>query len=187
MTGVYSGTFTLNRFDDSFFNTLKNNDEIVLQEIWSSMDKTVGFYTGSILVSKTEKTTGGFSTRRLLFTPIGAQAEYEKDTEATIRFFVEDLDKDNNQQAYKLPRKAESIIIDEAYYRIKDVQTGKVVIPFDKEKQSTRVSTDSEGMYVQFLTNGLPKNRQLTIDMLLVDRGMEKLMKMNDINFRIVS
>ena len=187
MTGVYSGTFNLSRFDESFFNTLKNNDEIVLQEIWSSMDKTVGFFTGSILVSKTERTTGGFSNRRLLFTPIGAQSEYEKDTEATIRFFVEDLDKDDNQQAYKLPRKAESIIIDEAYYRIKDVQTGKIIIPFDKKKQSTRISTDSEGMYVQFLTNGLPKNRQLTIDMLLVDRGMEKLVKMNDINFRIVS
>ena len=187
MTGVYSGTFNLCRFDSSFFNTLKHNDSLELTEIWSSMDKTVGFFTGSIVVNKTEKTTGGFANRRLLFTPVGAQPEYEKDTEATIRFFIEDIDANSNKKAYKLPRKAKSIIVDEAYYRIKDIQTGKIIVPFDKTRQSTRVSSDADGMYVKFLTNGLPKNMQLSIDILLVDRGMEKLVKMNDINFRIVS
>ena len=186
MEGVYSGTFNLCRFDESFFNTLKHNDSLELIEIWSSMDRTVGFYTGSIEVSKTEKTIGGFSTRRLLFTPVGALPEYESDSETTIRFFVEDIEQNSNRKAYKLPRKLKSIILDEAYYRIKDVQTGKVIIPFDKTRQSTRVSTDADGMYIKFLTSGLPKNMQLTIDLLLVDRGMEKLVKMPEVNFRIV-
>jgi hypothetical protein len=187
MTGVYSGTFNLNRFDSTFFQTLKNNDEIELQEIWSSMDKTVGYYTGSIKVKKAERSVGGFANRRLLFTPVGAQSEYEQDVEATIRFFVEDLDGNSNEKSYKLPRRLETIIIDEAYYRIKDVQTGTIIVPFDKTYQSTRVSTDGNGMFVQFRTSGLPANRQLTIDLLLVDRGMDRLMKIPEINFRVVS
>ena len=130
---------------------------------------------------------GGFSNRRLLFTPVGAQPEYEKDVEATIRFFVEDLDADSNKKAYKLPRKLETIIIDEAYYRIKDVQTGTIIIDFDKTYQSTRVSTDGSGMYMQFRTSGLPSHRQLTVDLLLVDRGMDRLVKVPEINFRVVS
>jgi hypothetical protein len=187
MTGVYSGTFNLNRFDTTFFQTLKNNEKLELQEIWSSMDKTVGFYTGSITVKKPERVVGGFSNRRLLFTPVGAQAEYEQDVEATIRFFVEDLDADSNMKSYKLPRQLETIIIDEAYYRIKDVQTGTVIIDFDKSRQSTRVSTDGSGMYIQFRTSGLPANRQMTVDLLLVDRGLDRLMKIPEINFRVVS
>jgi len=187
MTGVYSGTFNLSQFDSNFFQTLKHNNELKLQEIWSSMDKTVGFYTGSITVKKPERVVGGFSNRRLLFTPVGAQPEYEQNVEATIRFFVEDLDADSNKKAYKLPRKLETIIIDEAYYRIKDVQTGTVIIDFDKTYQSTRVSTDGSGMYMQFRTSGLPANRQLTVDLLLVDRGLERLVKVPEINFRVVS
>jgi hypothetical protein len=187
MTGVYSGTFNLNRFDTTFFQTLKNNDELELQEIWSSMDKTVGFYTGSITVDKTERIVGGFSNRRLLFTPVGAQAEYEQDIEATIRFFVEDIDADANKKSYKLPRSLQTIIIDEAYYRIKDVQTGTIIVDFDKSQQSTRVSTDGNGMYMQFRTSGLPANRQLTVDLLLVDRGLDRLVKVPEINFRVVS
>ena len=186
MTGVYSGTFNLNRFDTAFFETLKNNDEIELKEIWSSMDKTVGFYTGSIKVKKAERVAGGFTSRRLLFTPVGVQDEYDDDVETTIRFFVEDVDADANRKAYKLPRKIETVIVDEAYYRVKDIQTGKIIIPFDKTHQSTRLSTDNTGMYIQLRTNGLPTNRQLTIDLLLVDRGMEKLVKVPSINFRVV-
>ena len=187
MTGVYSGTFNLNRFDTTFFQTLKHNETLELQEIWSSMDKTVGFYTGSIIVKKPERVVGGFSNRRLLFTPVGAQSEYEQDVEATIRFFVEDLDADSNMKSYKLPRQLETIIIDEAYYRIKDVQTGTVIIDFDRTRQSTRVSTDGSGMYMQFRTSGIPANRQMTVDLLLVDRGLDRLMKIPEINFRVVS
>ena len=125
-------------------------------------------------------------SRRLLFTPVGVQDEYDDDVETTIRFFVEDVDADANRKAYKLPRKIETAIVDEAYYRVKDIQTGKIIIPFDKTHQSTRLSTDNTGMYIQLRTNGLPTNRQLTIDLLLVDRGMEKLVKVPSINFRVV-
>ena len=187
MVGVYSGTFNLSRFDSTFFQTLKNNDELELQEIWSSMDKTVGYYTGSIIVKKAERVVGGFANRKLLITPVGAHSEYDKDVDATIRFFVEDIDAAANMKAYKLPRKLKTIILDEAYYRIKDKQTDTIIVPFDKTRKTTRVSTDGDGMFIQFRTSGLPKNRQLTVDLLVVDRGMERLIKIPEIDFRVVS
>jgi len=187
MVGVYSGTFNLNRFDSTFFQTLKHNDELELQEIWSSIDKTVGYYTGSITVKKTERAVGGFANRKLLITPVGAHSEYDKDVQATIRFFIEDIEAAADTKAYKLPRKLQTIILDEAYYRIKDRQTGTIIVPFDKTRQSTRVSTDGDGMFIQFRTSGLPKNRQLTVDLLIVDRGMERLLKIPEIDFRVTS
>ena len=87
---------------------------------------------------------------------------------------------------YLKPSKVETIILDEAYYCIKDRQTGTVLVPFDKLTDSTRVSSDGKGMYIEFRTAGLPKNRQITVDLLIIDRGMERLIKLPDIDFRVV-
>ena len=78
------------------------------------------------------------------------------------------------------------MVLDKVYYRIKDRQTEQVLVPFDKVYDSTRVSTDGEGMYIEFRTAGLPRKRQLTVDLLVIDRGMERLIKMPEINFRVV-
>ena len=184
--GIYSGTFNLSRFDTTFFETLKHNDEIEMKEIWSSMDEKVGYYTGSITVSKTEKTIAGFANRKLLITPVGAQPEYELNSRATIRLFIEDIDAQAKAKAYKLPRELKTIVLDKVYYRIKDRQTDTILVPFDKIYDSTRVSTDGEGMYIEFRTAGLPRKRQLTVDLLVMDRGMERLVKLPEIDFRVV-
>ena len=185
-TGIYSGTFNLSRFNSAFFATLRSNDEIELKEIWSSLDKTVSFYSGTVKVKKTERTLGGFSNRRLLITPIGVQPEYYSGVRTTIRLFIEDIDASAKLQAYKLPRTRKTIVVDKMYYRIIDVQTGTVIVPFEKVWNGTRVSTDGDGMYIDFRTDGLPKNRQLTVDLLVNDRGMERLVKVPEINFRVV-
>lgn len=186
MVGVYSGTFNLNRFDTTFFETLKHNDELKMTEIWSSMDEIVGYYTGSITATKTEKTISAFANRKLLITPVGALLEYESSSRATIRLFIEDVDAQAKAKSYKLPRDLETIILDKAYYCIKDRQTGTVLVPFDKLMDSTRVSSDGKGMYIEFRTAGLPKNRQITVDLLIIDRGMERLIKLPEIDFRVV-
>ena len=187
MTGIYSGTFNLNEFNTEFFGeTPKTTGTVELQEIWSSNDLTVGFYTGSVTIRKPQRTTAGFSTRRLHITPVGAQSEYREGTEVSIRFFIEDLDATTKEKAYKLPRRRSSAVVGSCYYRIVDSESGTVVVPFDKVRNSTKVSVDSEGLFINFLSSGLPKGRLYTIHLLLNDMGLERLVKLDDISFRIV-
>lgn len=187
MTGIYSGTFNLNEFNTTFFGkTPTKRNDIELKEIWSTNDLSTGFYTGSIKIRKTTRSTSGFSTRRIDVTPINAQPEYKDGTKITIRLFMRDIDADDKESAYKLPITKKSIVLDSAYYRIVDKETNTVVVPFDKERNSTKLSTDSDGMYISFLSSGLAKDRSYTIDILANDQGVERLIRLNDISFMVV-
>ncbi len=187
MTGVYSGTFNLTEFNTTFFgNTPKTNDEIELMEIWSTNDLSVGFYTGSVTIRKPTRSASGFSNRRLNVSAVNSLPEYKEGSKVTVRIFMEDLDQTRKEKAYKLPTRRQSLVVDEAYYRLVDKDTGTVIVPFDKETKSTRLSKDSEGMYISFLTSGLAKGRLYTLDLLLNDQGIERLIHLNDVSFMVV-
>ena len=187
MTGVYSASFNLKEFNTTFFgDTPKSRGEVELQEIWSTNDLSVGFYTGSVKITKPLRSISGFANRRLHVTAVGARPEYKTGSELVIRLFIEDLDVASTDQAYKLPRSKKSLVLDSGYYRVVDSESGKIVVPFDKTRNSTRLSTDAAGMYVSFLTAGLPKGRTYHIDLLLNDMGIERLIKLEGVSFRIV-
>tara|TARA_A200000159_G_scaffold24979_1_gene22153 strand:+ start:5575 stop:7134 length:1560 start_codon:yes stop_codon:yes gene_type:complete len=187
MKGVYSGTFNLDEFNTTFFGkTPKTAGEVELQEIWSTNDLTVGFYTGSIKITKSSKSIAGFSNRRLFVSTIGSQPEYKEDSDVSLRLFIEDIDASSKEKAYKLPRSRKSLVVDSCYYRIVDSESGKVIVPFDKIRNSTKVSTDADGMFINFLTSGLPKGRVYTVDILLYDMGVERLIKLEDVAFRVI-
>lgn len=185
--GVYSASFLLNRFDSTFFNTLQNNDELKLKEIWSSIDGTVGYYTGSITVKKSTPSVASFANRRILVTPNGQKDEYKKGSTVTFRLFIEDLDAVANLKAYKLPYNSQTLVFDKAYYRIRDIASKNIIIPFDKKRGTTRLSVDGEGMFVEFDANGLPVGYQYTVDLLVQDRGTERLIELPSISFRVIS
>jgi len=185
--GVYSASFLLNRFDSTFFNTLQNNDELVLKEIWSSIDGTVGFYTGSLTVKKSSPGISSFANRRIIVTPTGHQNEYKVGSTVTFRLFIEDLDASSKLKAYKVPYSAETLVFDKAYYRVRDASSKKVIVPFDQKKGSTRLSVDGDGMFVEFDVNGLATGYQYTVDLLVQDRGTERLIELPSVSFRVVS
>lgn len=187
MIGIYSGTFNLSEFNTTFFGkTPVVRDDIELMEIWSTNDLQKGFYTGSIKISKQKRMTSGFSNRRILITPFNAQSQYRDSARAVIRLFIDDLDADTREKAYKLPMTKKSVIVDSIHYRIVDKDTGSVVVPFDTDLDSTRVSSDSEGMYISFLTSGLARGRLYTIDLLVKDHGIERLVNLKDVSFTVV-
>ena len=188
MVGVYSGTFNLDEFNTTFFGekTLRYVDEVELQEIWSSTDQAIAYYSGSIKIRKTNKSIAGFSNRRIVVSVVNARNEYREGDNATFRLFIEDLDATSKEKAYKLPVRRKTEVFSVAHYRIIDEETGTIIVPFDKITNSTRIDTDADGMYISFLTAGLPKGRSLTVEALFNDRGIERLVKLKDISFTVI-
>jgi len=187
MPGVYSASFALNQFDSSFFKTMKGNNELTFTEIWSSLDRTIGYMTGSLTVKKTAVASNAFVNRKLLFTATNALPEYKQYSRVTMRLFVEDVEAQRKTKAYKLPRELETIIVDKVYYRIRDIESGTIMVPFDEIRDSTRVAVDSAGMYIDFRTSGLPHNRNYTIDLLVKDRNISEIVELNNVSFMVVS
>ena len=187
MPGVYSASFALNQFDSSFFKTMKGNNELTFTEIWSSLDRTIGYMTGSLTVKKSTVASNAFVNRKLLFTATNALPEYKQYSRVTMRLFVEDVEAQRKTKAYKLPRELETIIVDKVYYRIRDIESGTIMVPFDEIRDSTRVAVDSAGMYIDFRTSGLPHNRNYTIDLLVKDRNISEIVELNNVSFMVVS
>jgi hypothetical protein len=57
------------------------------------------------------------------------------------------------------------------YWRVRDHITGEVVIPFDEVGNSTKVSSDTEGMFFNFDTTGLIRGRTYVFDTLISQNG----------------
>ena len=122
-----------------------------------------------------------------MINPLGLRPEYRQNTKTTIRLFIEDITTQLKAKAYKVPRSIKTIILDEVFYRIKDIETGTILVPFDDERNSTKLSVDADGMIIEFRTTGLPLNRSLTIDLLIKDEGFERLKELPSINFKVIS
>ena len=186
-TGIYYSSLALNQFSSTFFNTMKGNSSIDLTEIWGSTDGTIGYKTGSLTVRKTSVASDALVNRKLIFTALNPQPTYRQYDRTKIRLFIEDINAQLNAKAYKLPRKLETITVNQAYYRIRDILSNKIMVPFDDTRNSTRLCSDEDGMYIDFFTAGLPSGRNYTIDLLVKDRGVSEIDQLSNISFRITA
>jgi hypothetical protein len=62
-------------------------------------------------------------------------------------------------------------VLTDVYYQVRDSVTDYAVIPFDDVKKSTRVSSDSEGMFMKLDVDSLDVGKTYTIDILIHHSG----------------
>ena len=67
--------------------------------------------------------------------------------------------KNAKQKVYKVPYRLNSTILESMYYRIRDLDTGQIIIPFETTNDSTKLSSDKQGMYFNLRTEILPRDR----------------------------
>ena len=107
VTGVYSASFALNMFSadaindsgETLLSVLNKSGSVVFQEYWTSIDGTVGYYTGSLEVKKPQRTSYSSNPVDLLFNFINLNESYRKDDVVKIRIFVDDLNAE--EKVYK--------------------------------------------------------------------------------------
>ena len=100
-----------------------------------------------------------------------------------VAIFIED--RSAKEKVYKLPYRIKSTILSNVYYRIRDLETGFVVIPFDTATDATKLSTDSDGMYFELRTQSLPRGRNYVLDLLVKDFGQEQIFLSVGQGFRV--
>ena len=61
--------------------------------------------------------------------------------------------------------------------------TGKVVLPYDNVNNSTKVSTDTDGMYFDFKMEALVPGRSYAFDFFVMERGTSFLVQNRDAVF----
>jgi len=194
VTGVYSATLAIPSNDTSQVATgststlaswIAASGSITMKEYWYSLDESVGFHTGSITIDRLPRFSGNFTPQEPLIHITNLSQEVRSDDQLRIRIFGRDLKKEYRTPV-KAPISLAPIIFDEVYWRVKDRDSGQSIVDFGEKDNSTRVSTDSEGMFFDFHANILPYGRTYEFEFLIINRGVRTIVKDQTSHFSVV-
>ena len=185
-TGMYEaelGALDLFGTASDLRSHLETSGSILLQEQWSYLDasgNTVLLHSGSFnAVYPTAENTSLPKDYR--FSILDLKSTYSITELPKIRLFVRQRNLAN--ESVRIPIQLKSEIIRKAYYQIKDTNSQQILIPFSDKletaNESTRISSDSDGMYFSFPVSVLPRGRTYTIDIAFYDRNERRIYESN--------
>tara|TARA_Y100001937_G_C7079036_1_gene312014 strand:- start:461 stop:1117 length:657 start_codon:yes stop_codon:yes gene_type:complete len=190
VAGLYSASFAIpsnvtTKYDGSstLASLISKDKEVKFEEFWYSNDGSVGYHTGSITLKMPTRDVSLHQTDPEAYT-LNLKQEYYSDDEERVRIFGLDHSKQFDK-AVKKSIKRTSEIFDEMYYRVKDRDTGTVVIDFGEDDNSTRISTDRLGMFFDFRFASLPKGRTYKFEFLIKHKGLRLVVEDSRSDFKV--
>lgn len=186
IAGVYSASFAISPFESgTILEEVRSAHSATFTEIWGSIDGTVGYYTGSFVVHDFDRSAFSNVPDRLKVTASNIKRVYKTSEKARVRIFVQ-------ESGFKLrytrvPIEPKSLIFNNMHYRIVDATSEEVIFDFDQTTNSTRLSTDNDGMYFDFYMQDLDPGRTYAIDILLDTHGAVQVFKNVGGTFRVDS
>jgi len=192
IAGLYSASFSVSEFENSNVNDSKEkikdlilkSGSVTFNTYWLSDDQNVAFHTGSLEVKPSRVTSFARQPSDILFRFINLETEYNSEDDVFLSVFAEDFSQE--EKVYKIPRDKESIALSNIFYRVREVATNTVVIPFDTENESTKLSSDSNGMNFFFKMVNLPKGKIYCFDLLVKDYAENRIYKEASGRFKVV-
>ena len=188
LAGVYKTDVAFDEFSsDVVYGSSKFSDHVaytgsmLINERWMDSNQKVTYYSGSFTVKKDKRYVDNTSVNYRI-TTTNLQKVYKPNEMKKVRIFVRDV-----SHSLKPVRRAyaiKSVIFPEAYYRIRDISTGKIIVPFTKTNNATRLSSDEDGMYFDFSTRSLALGRLYTFDILVILGNNESIYEINN-SFRV--
>jgi len=184
VSGTYQATFTLLSTDPIFSTKISQSGSVDFTPVWSSIDGTVAYATGSKVTAHLPVRTGKKSSKKYVVSVTDLRDSYPKDAPVTVRLNI--FDQTNPMiKVSRIPVESPSTVVKNAYYQVREVGTNEVFIPFDESKNSTKVSSDSSGMFFEFDTSNLLVGRAYVIDVLLASDGRKDVYSNASPVFRI--
>jgi len=176
---VISGTqnFTL-------YDIARASGSIKFETEWCSLDQTMTFTTGSLTIKTPKISSHNAISQNPSVKIVNLKSKYSSSDNVRFRLFGKNID-NRIHPPVKLPVYAKSEFFEDVFYRVKDSLTGEIVIPFDREFNSTRVSRDSEGMYFDFRMSTLFSGKNYIFEFLIVSDGRDHIDTITQVNFRI--
>ena len=195
ITGLYSSSFCIPFVSggivisgsgwsgETIANFASKTGSIIFDTYWESKDGTVAFHTGSLKINRIPRFAFNMTQQDLQLIVTNARSSYRKKELVNFRIFVQDLNAQLGKS--KLPLQLESIILDEVYYRVRDIDSGEVILPFKRAGNGTRLSTDTQGLFFEMYMEDLNVGRSYTFDFLVIDQGIESVEPARNVRFRV--
>lgn len=186
VSGVYSANITVSSTAPEIVAKLAQSSSIKFTPIWRSIDDTVSFLTGSnVFFYPPQRGSQMIEPKRLIVSVTGLKPEHTIDETTTLRVNLFDSSSPKLFKV-KLPIEQPGVAVRDTYYSVRDDSTNQVMIPFDKTSKSTRVSSDSTGMYFKLDFSNLTAGRVYVIDILTSTNDNEQIYRAASPVFRVV-
>jgi len=175
--GIYSASFTIQQTNQTLYKELQHSGSIIFTPIWLSLDESVAYFTGSkITVYPQHRSNSTIDFKNYVVTTTGLQELHRSDENVFIRVNVFDYTSPTIKLVKK-PVELSGVVIRKAYYQIRDASSNEIILSFDEQYGSTKISSDFNGMYFKLDTSNLIKERSYVIDIMLVFGGTKKIFK----------
>ena len=169
-TGIYQAEINVSSFDSTIKTKLIQSGSVEFLPIWSSLDKTVAYVTGSAFEMKPSLKTSSRNSKNYVVSVLNVKPTYHENQEAYAKVNIFDYSSPMIK-AKKVPHELPGIVLKKVYYRIRDAVTNEEIVPFETDKNSTKVSSDSSGMFFTFNTSGFLVGRSYVIDIMIDQSG----------------
>tara|TARA_Y100001973_G_scaffold104184_1_gene173353 strand:+ start:181 stop:1719 length:1539 start_codon:yes stop_codon:yes gene_type:complete len=183
LTGLYSASFAISSFETLLRSHIVASGSVTFDEIWSNSAETITYLSSSLTIKANQRTSFNNFHQNLLVTVTNLRDSYKVGDVVKLRVFSEDRDRDIRFK--KLPFEKKSQMYHQMYYRVRDFKTGDIIVDFDTKYKSTRLSTDSGGMYFEFYVDSLPKGRTYVFDFLIRKNGFDTVVTDTASKFRV--
>lgn len=168
VTGVYSASVTLPSTDTTLMTKLAQSGTIKLTPVWGSLDGTLSYLTGSAIYAYApSRGAQVIDDKKFTVTVHGLKPDYFSDEEPVFRTNVFDVTSQTIRFS-RLPVEHPGVVVRDVHYQVRDSVSGIIEIPFDTTYNSTRLSSDANGMYFKLDMTNLTKERSYVIDILVV-------------------
>lgn len=166
-SGVYSATFAIASVNALLKDEIINAGSATFSEIWESPDGTVGYFTGTLSMFSTTRTSFKNVNRGLSVSLLGIRNQHDTTEKLRVRAFIIDNDESLKVARTSFERKGKTFDI--IHYRVRDAYSNEIIVPFDETYGSTLLSSDSDGMYFDMHVDAFPYGYVYAIDLLIKD------------------
>ena len=185
ITGLYSASFAISSFDSTLYDQANLTGSITFNEVWTNLSETVTYLSSSLVIKKEARTvTNSINQNNILVSVLNLNSEYSPGEIIKLRVFAENRDREITY--VKKPYEKKSDIFNNMHFRVRDALDGNLILDFDTQNNSTRLSTDADGMYFSFYTDSLPRGRVYRFEFLIRRNGIDKIVKDAASKFKIV-
>lgn len=174
VTGAYSASVTVPSSAPQVIARLAASGSAQFTPIWGSLDGTVGYLTGSAIAFRPSQRGGRiFEPRSLTINVRGLSDTVRQGSVHLLRVDVFDR-LAPHQVAGRFPYDPGGDVVRDLHYQVRDQANNHIAVPFDTVLKSTRVSSDSRGMFFNLDTSALADGRSYVIDILADSNGVQR-------------
>jgi len=186
ITGVYNSPFIIRSNDTTVVSgsvTLASHilasGSVTFDEVWSSLDKTVIFRSGSLKITRNDAQRNIYNESHLTVRCSGPP-DAPADTKVLVRCKFFDLLTDERAVKQSITRSPDPVT---GNYRVVDLQSGQVYVDFDET--GTKLSLDDQGNFFEFYSDSIPYGRPAKFEFRVNHGGTQRFIADNGYTFML--